>query len=195
MPSLALDGSRIRRTIFFAEQCRTRVDTKIDRAIFRQAHFDAAILRHAAFRDIHARHYFQSGTDFIGQYDRWLRDFGQNAVEAGSYAKDFLVGLEVNIGCTAFDRVQQDFVNEADNGRIFYVVAFYFLDRIRRRQSRDSRDRNRHRRDPTYSCRQPRWRCNPFFEFVLFYDDRVDAQAGGEFDVVYRLQVGRIGYP
>ena len=51
------------------------------------------------------------------------RDFLQHAVDAGADAERFLVGLEVDVRGALLDGIEQDLVDEADDGRVLDVVA------------------------------------------------------------------------
>ena len=177
----------------FAKQCWTGVYTKVDCAVLGQSHFDASILRYTALGDIHSRHYFQAGTDLVCQDYRRLRDLRQNAVKAGSHAEYLLVRFEVNVRCATFNGVQQDLIDEPDYWCILDIVATVFFLFIiftcnieifeieviiikPRHAGVDCFDRLGY----------------PLFELVLLYNNRVNAKAGRELDVVDCLQIGGI---
>ena len=123
------------------------------------------------------------------------RHFRQYAIEARSDAKHFFVRLKVDIRSAALDGIEQDFVDKADNWRVFNIVARdVILLVIIAGRLRDSRDRNRRRPMTTWMYRRLR---APLLmrssSKRLIDNDRIDAEAGLKLDVIDRLQVRRIG--
>ena len=107
----------------FAVQRRAGADAEVDGARLRQLHLDAAVLRHAALGDVQPRHDLQARRQLAGQLHRRLGDLLQHAVDAEAHAVGLFVGFEVDVRGAAADGIQQQLVDEADDGRVFDVVA------------------------------------------------------------------------
>ena len=111
------------RDDLFAEQRRAGADAEVDRAILRDAHLDAPVLRHAALGDVEARHDLDARRELDGELHRRTRDLFQVAVQAQANAIGLLVRLEVDVRRAFLDRVEQHLVDEAHDRRVFDVVA------------------------------------------------------------------------
>src|SRR5205823_13494513 len=95
-----------------AEQRRAGADAKVDGAILRQLHLDAAVLGDAPLGDVETGHDLQTGRKLLGQLHRRLRDLLQYSVHAQAHPVELLERLEVNIRRAAADGIQHDLVDE-----------------------------------------------------------------------------------
>ena len=180
----------------FAEQRRTGADAEIDGAVLRQPHLDTAVLRHSALGDVEPGHDFEACDDLHGQLDGRQRNFLQHAVQAGANAEYLLIGLEVDVRSPFLDGIEEDFVDEAHDGRVFDVVPpqrlcvgvliaagdFQILEiEIVVGEARHDRfglvDRLAHRR----------------LQFIVFDDDEFDAHRRLKANLIERMQIGRVG--
>ncbi len=123
MPSIALEGSRIRVTTFSPNSVG-QVLTRKSMARF----FDRRILmrpscgtRRSAIssRDMTLRR----ATILTANCTGGSGDFLEHAVRSGADAERFLVRLEVDVRGAFLDGVQHDLVHETNDGRVFDVVA------------------------------------------------------------------------
>jgi hypothetical protein len=121
-------------------------------------------------------------------------DLLEHAVLPGAHAVELLVGLEVDVRGALVDGVQQDLVDEADDGRVVDLVAA----RCPRARlvvasltSRFSRSRSSPPAIDVSSASSDFTSIG--VELVVLDDDRLDAHAGGELDLVDGLQPGRVG--
>jgi len=98
----------------------------------------------------------------------------------------------VNVRCTALDGVEQDFVDESNDRRIFDIVTaiilhFFLTTDIEIFEIKvvvvEPRHAGVNRLDRSRDA---------FLKFVLFNNDRFNAKAGRELDVVDCLQIGWI---
>ena len=100
----------------------------------------------------------------------------------------------MHVRSTALDRIEQDLVHEADDGRVFDVVlvdvigGFLLSGDIEILEIEIVVSQVGHGRVDGLDRLG-----NPLLELVLLDDHRVDPQAGLELDVIDRLEVGRIG--
>src|SRR5690606_32077274 len=191
-----LRARRIEQTAddLLAEQRRAGVDAEVDRAVLREPHLDAAVLRDAALGDVEPRHDLEPGRDLAGERDRRLRELGQHAVLPEANAVELLVRLEVDIRRAALDRVEHHLVDEADDRGIVDVgardVAADLLVAARDVELLEIEVvlvELRHRRVDGFDRA-----LHAHLELVLLDDDRLDAQRRLELDLVDRVQVRRI---
>ena len=120
MPSLALDGSRIRITIFSPNSVGS-VLTRKSIALLPNLQLHAAVLRHALLGDVEPRDDLDARRQLVLDGDRRLRDFAQFAVDAEAHAVVVFVGLEVQVGGAQVDRVDQHLLQEAHDRRVFDI--------------------------------------------------------------------------
>ena len=195
MPSCALDGSSRPADDLLAEQRGARVHAEVDRAVLRQLHLDAAVLRNAPLRDVEPRHDLETRRDLHRQRDRRPRDLGEHAVLPQPNAEVLLVRLEVDVRGAALDRVEHHLVDEAHDRRVVDVgAADLGADILVARGDLEVLEVEvavvvevRHRGvDGLDGARDAR------VELVLLDDDGFDAQRRLELDVVESLEVGRI---
>ena len=195
MPSIGARRIEDTHHDLFAEQRRAGADAEVDGAVLREPHLDAAVLRHAALGDVEPRHDLEARGDLDGELHGRLRDFLQHAVEAVADAVGLFVRFEVDVRCALLDGVQQHLVDEADDGRVFDVVA---RDRVAGELVVAGHDievleveivlgETRHRRVDLLERL-----ADGLLELVVLDHDGFDAEAGVELDLVDRVQVGRI---
>src|SRR6202008_3723973 len=68
--------------------------------------------------DVQLRHDLQARGDAGGQLHRYFRNLLEQAVDAQAHAVFGFVGLEMDGGCAAPDRVDQRLVDELDDRRV-----------------------------------------------------------------------------
>src|SRR6185437_2092060 len=180
-----------------AEQRGAGAHAEVDGAILRQLHLDAPILRDAALGDVQSRHDFQAGGQLSGQGHRGMRDLFQDAVHAQPDAKNFLVGLEVNIRGAAANGVQHHLVDEPDDGRVFDIVATGALV-IELLFAADGFEGVQihallFREGGYLVVDLLDGLVDGLLQLVVLDDDGLDAEARLELDFVDRVQVGRVG--
>ena len=123
MPSIALDGSRIRATIFSPNSVGQVLTRKSIARFLEMRILMRPSCGHAALGDVEPRHDLDARGELDGQLHRRVRDFFQVAVEAQADAIGLLVRLEVDVRRAFLDGVQQHLVDEAHDRRVFDVVA------------------------------------------------------------------------
>ena len=152
-------------------------------------------MRYAPLGDVEPRHDFEARDDLDGQLDRRQRDFFEHTVDARADAKDFLVGLEMDVRAALLDGIEQDLIDEAHDRRVFDIVP---ADRFRIRIFVAAGDveileieiivgQVRHDRIGLIDRLVDR-----DLELVVFDDDELDAHRGLETDLIERVQIGRI---
>ena len=178
----------------FAEQRRAGADAEVDRLGLGDVELDAAVLRHAALGEVEPRHHLDARGDAPGHRDRRRGDRLEFAVLAVADAEAFLVRLEVDVRGALVDRIDHQLVDVADDRRVFGigagdVVGVLGLVTIGDREVLEvgvaevhllrfgGLDREFERAD----------------EFVLLDQHALGHVAGGELDLVERLQIGRVG--
>ena len=178
-----------------AKQRRAGVDAKIDGAVFRQPQLDAPVLRHATFGDIQPRHDLETRRDLVGQCERRRSHLLQHAVEAGTHPVVLLVGLEMDVRGAALDRIEHDLVDEAHHRGVFDVVTRHIVgDHVVVAADLQAFEvevvlvKARHRGVDGFKRL-----ADHRIELVLFDDDRVDADAGLELDLVDGGMAGGVG--
>jgi hypothetical protein len=78
---------------------------------------DAAVLRDAALGDVHVGHDLDARKDGQGEVDRRRRHFIERAVHAVADLEVLFEGLEVDVGGLFLDRLIEDEIDVADDGR------------------------------------------------------------------------------
>src|SRR3989440_6903059 len=126
-PERGLGGIENTQHDLLAEQGRAGAHAKVDGAILRQLHLDAAVLGDAPLGDVEARHDLQTGRKLLRQLNRRLCDLLEYSVHAQAYPVELLERLEVNIRSAAADGIEHDLVDEAHDRGVFDVVAPDFL--------------------------------------------------------------------
>src|SRR5690606_35275566 len=106
----------------FPPQGGQGIDAEVDGARLRQSQLDAAVVRHALFRDVNLRHDLEARTDAVGDALRRTPDLAQDAVLAEADAVDLLVGFDVDVRGPRLDGVHEDAVDEAHDGRVVDAV-------------------------------------------------------------------------
>lgn len=133
--------------------------------------------------------------DPAGQLNRWLGDFAQNAVGAHPYAVGFFVGLEVQVGRAALDRIEQHLVDETHHRRIIRIlpgdgVLMPVVERF---------DFHSIKINVGHLFEAGGVGVEEFLdgvaELVVLDQNCFGAQPGAELDVVDRLVIGRVGNP
>jgi hypothetical protein len=100
----------------------------------------------------------------------------------------------VNIGCAALDCVQQHLVDETHNWRVLDFVASVVLIFVLLAADIEIFEIEIVVIEAAHAGVDGFDRLDdPILQFVLLDDNRVDAEAGRELDVIDGLQVGRIG--
>ena len=176
-----------------AEEAGQRRYAKVDRAILVEHQLEATVLRDALLGDVQLGDHLDPRRDFFLDHQRRLRDLDERAVEAVADPVELLERLEVDVGGTRRDRVEQDFLDIADDrcvvdfgrivlagcrGRQLVQVDLEILGRHQRRQRGvalfdDLGDRLRKLR--------------------ILDDDRVDDEVGLEPDLFESLEVRQVG--
>ena len=105
---------------FLAEHGGQRVDAEIDGTLTIEPNLHRAVLGQAALRNIQSRHDLEPGGEAGAQAQRRSRDLEQQPVDAKANPVARLVGLEVDIGGAALDRVVQDLVDETHHGLVVF---------------------------------------------------------------------------
>ena len=121
MPTLALDGSRIRITIFSPKSVGNVRDPEVDRLVA-ELQLHPAVLRHAPLGDVEPGDDLDAGRELVLDGERRLGDLAQLAVDAKAHAIVVFVGLKVQVGRAQVDRVDQHLLQEADDRRVFDVA-------------------------------------------------------------------------
>ncbi|MNX81644.1 hypothetical protein D3C86_1133390 [compost metagenome] len=180
---------------FLAPQGRQGVDPEVDGFALGQAHLDPPVLGLAAFGDVEAGHDLQPRGDSIGQLDRRLGDFPQHAVGAHPHAIDFLVGLEMQVGRTAPDRVEQHFMDEAHHRRVIGILADDGVLTL----VIDGLDVQAFEVDIGHVFQAGPMGVEELLdgvaELVVLHEDGFGRKPGTELDVVDGLVIGRVGNP
>ena len=101
---------------FFAQHRRERGDAHI-KGRFADHNADTAVLRAAAFGDVHSGHDLDSGDHRRVQFERHPGLLVQNAVDAGAHQHAFFGRLEMDIGCALLLALLQDVVDHERNVR------------------------------------------------------------------------------
>ena len=119
MPSCALEGSRIRHDDLFAEQRGARAHAKVDGAVLRQLHLDAAVLRHAPLRDVEPRHDLEARRRPSSRAATGGRAISFSTPSCRRrMRKCFSYGSKWMSDAPRLDRVEHDLVDEADDRRV-----------------------------------------------------------------------------
>src|SRR5690242_812597 len=79
---------------------------------------DAAVLRQTLLSDVELRHDLDAGDERVPKPERRVHHVVEHAVDAEAYAHLLLVGLDVNVGGPALQRVGEKYVDESDDGRV-----------------------------------------------------------------------------
>ena len=91
---------------------------------------DSAVLRHAAFRDVHVGHDLHAGDDRDGQVDGRRLHFIEGAVHAVADLELLFKGFKVNVGGFFLDGLGDDQVHKADHGSsggVFRLIADFHV--------------------------------------------------------------------
>ncbi len=96
-------------------------DAKVD-GLAAHVHLDTAVLRDAFLRDGDVGHDLQTGDHGELEALRGIVRLDEHAVDAVADAETFFQGLQMNVGGAAPDGLEDDLVNQLDDGRVALVV-------------------------------------------------------------------------
>lgn len=100
----------------FAKEGGQDGDAKVHLTAFPEFELDPTVLWQAAFGDIQVAHDFEAGGDGVSVMEGWFHHFVEKAVDAVSDAHFFFIDFDVDVGGAAFDGIEQDHVDQADDG-------------------------------------------------------------------------------
>ncbi len=101
-----------------APQSRQDAHAKVHLASLAELQLDASVLREAALGDVELAHDLEAAGDRVLQLERRRHLVDEHAVDAVADAELLLVGLAVDVARALLDGVEQDHVDEPNNGRI-----------------------------------------------------------------------------
>ena len=140
---------------------------------------DSAVLRNAAFRDVHVRHDLDAGNNRDGQVNGRRLHFIKGAVHAVADFEFLFKGLKVNVGCFFLNGLRDDQVYKADDGRgggIFrFIVDLHVVELL-----------HQVRHGGGFPSVQF---VDAFGNLVIRSDEDVDVLAEGEAQVLHRLRI------
>ena len=193
MPTFALDGSRIRITIFSPNSVGSVLTRK-----------SIALLPNLSFMRPSCGTRFSAMSsremtlmrdgELVLDRDRRLRDLAQLAVDAEAHAVVVLVGLEVQVGRAQVDRVDQHLLQEADDRRVFDIVETSLLLGLRRvTSSVTSNSKSPDDSASIVSAALAPHALEQLGELVVLDDHPFGRQLGRELDALDGFLVGRVG--
>ncbi len=176
-----------------AEQRGQRAHAEVDHPVRPHLELHAPVLGHALFRDVQAGDHLDARGQLLLDRDGRRCDLAQLAVDPEADSVLVLVRLEVQVGRTHVECVQQHLVQELDDGRVFdfcrgRVLGFGTL---LRRQVVELEIPPRHHAFHGLG-RGLGGRIHQPHQLVVLGDDPLHAHLGGELDLLRRLLVGGV---
>ena len=194
MSSWRLPLSSSRMTIFSPQIVGRTRDAEVHLAALAELQLDAPVLREAPLGDVERRHDLDAARDRVLQLERRRHLLDEHAVDAVAHAELLLVRLDVDVARALLDGVEEDHVDEADDGRVLarlleleevdVVVVAGELDLLLVEARHHLVVRGAGvviLLDRAVDCRLAR-------------DDGLDVVAGQELEVVDRVEVRRVGH-